>query len=82
MSRRDAHLEGGLALLGDGDAEVEEAERLRAPEGREIGLNLRFLIKAVGWSVERLVSWTYSNLRLVRFERVEGTTPERGLLLR
>jgi hypothetical protein len=38
-SRRDAPLEGGLALLGDGDAVFEKAEGLRVPEGEELVLD-------------------------------------------
>ena len=42
--KRDAPIEGGLALLGDGDAVFEKAEGLRAPEGEEVVLDGWFLV--------------------------------------
>ena len=40
-----------LPLLGDGDAVVEEAEGLRAPEGGEVVLDHWLVTKVDGWSV-------------------------------
>ena len=50
-SRRYAPLKGGLPLLGDGDAVVEEAERLMALEGGEVDLDHWMVSKVVGWGV-------------------------------
>ena len=40
-----------LPLLCDGNAVVEEAERLRAQEGEEVRLDMRMGFKADGWSI-------------------------------
>ena len=73
-SRRDAPVEGGLPLLGDGDAVVEKAEGLRAPKGEKEVFDGYFC-----WIMP--VSWSHRCSRLVRLERIRGTTPERGLVL-
>ena len=50
-SSRDAPLEGGLTLLGDGDAVGEEAEGLRAPLGGKIVLDHWLVAERLGCSV-------------------------------
>ena len=54
-TRGDAPVEGGLPLLGDGDAVVEETDGLGVPEGDEVFLDFLFSIEVAVSAVGEII---------------------------